>query len=106
MISVFTALSESGNAYIEAAFETLLRQTHTDWEWIVLENHGGRLPEHIGEHPRVRVFEDGELEGLGALKRACRESALRMTTPVCTECAFRIERRKLSECGSGPVTDC
>lgn len=71
MISVFTALSQSGNAYIEAAFETLLAQTFQDWEWVVLENHGGRLPEHIGQHPKVRVFEDSELEGLGALKRAC-----------------------------------
>lgn len=71
MISVFTALSQSGNAYIEAAFETLLSQTYQDWEWVVLENHGGRLPDYIGQHPRVRVFEDSELEGLGALKRAC-----------------------------------
>ncbi len=73
MISVFTALSQSGNAYIEAAFDTLLSQTHQDWEWVVLENHGGRLPDYIGEHPQVRVFEDSELEGLGALKRACCE---------------------------------
>ncbi len=73
MISVFTALSQSGNAYIEAAFETLLAQTYQDWEWVVVENHGGRLPDHIGQHPRVRVFEDSELEGLGALKRACCE---------------------------------
>ena len=73
MISVFTALSQSGNAYIEAAFETLLSQTYSDWEWVVLENHGGRLPDHIGQHPQVHVFEDSELEGLGALKRACCE---------------------------------
>ncbi len=73
MISVFTPLSESGNAYIEAAFQTLLAQTHQDWEWIVLENHGGRLPDAIAEHPQVRVFEDYELEGLGQLKRACCE---------------------------------
>ena len=79
MISVFTALSQSGNAYIEAAFETLLAQTYTDWEWVVLENHGGRLPDHIGEHARVRVFEDSELEGLGALKRA-----------VCEQCEGEI----------------
>lgn len=71
MISVFTPLSESGNAYVEAAFETLLAQTYQDWEWVVLENHGGRLPDSIAEHPRVRVFEDHELEGLGQLKGAC-----------------------------------
>jgi len=71
MISVFTPLSQAGNAYIEAVFETLLAQTHEDWEWVILENHGGRLPASIGEHPRVRVFEDDQLEGLGQLKRAC-----------------------------------
>jgi glycosyltransferase involved in cell wall biosynthesis len=71
MISVFTPLSQSGNAYVEAAFETLLAQTHQDWEWVVLENHGGRLPESIASHPRVRVYEDHELEGLGQLKGAC-----------------------------------
>jgi len=73
MISVFTPLSQSGNAYVEAAFETLQAQTHQDWEWVVLENHGGHLPDAIAEHPQVRVFEDSELEGLGALKRACCE---------------------------------
>ncbi|HYQ47025.1 MAG TPA: glycosyltransferase [Polyangiaceae bacterium] len=70
MISVFTPLSQAGNAYIEAVFETLLAQTHEDWEWVVLENHGGRLPETIARHPRVRVFKHDELEGLGQLKRA------------------------------------
>jgi len=75
MITVFTPLSQSGNAYIEAAFETLLAQTHQDWEWVVLENHGGRLPDVIAEHPRVRVFEDSQLEGLGQLKRACCEQS-------------------------------
>ena len=35
MISVFTALSQSGNPYIEAAFETLLSQTHTDWQQLI-----------------------------------------------------------------------
>lgn len=75
MISVFTPLSQAGNAYIEAVFETLLAQTHEDWEWVILENHGGRLPSAIGEHPRVRVFEDDQLEGLGQLKRACCEVA-------------------------------
>ena len=75
MISVFTPLSASGNAYIDETFRSLLGQTYQDWEWIILENHGGRLPDHIGEHPKVRVFEDQELEGLGALKRACCEQA-------------------------------
>ena len=74
MISVFTPLSQSGNAHIEATFASLLAQSHQDWEWVVVENHGGRLPAAIGAHPKVRVFEDDEeLEGLGALKGACCE---------------------------------
>lgn len=72
MISVFTPLSQSGNAYIEAAYETLKTQTHTDWEWVVLENHGGVLPKKIRKDPRVKLFGDVALEGIGALKRrAC-----------------------------------
>lgn len=68
MISVFTPLSASGNRYIEAAFKTLLTQTHTDWEWIVVENHGGKLPPQIRQHPQVRCFGNTTLEGIGALK--------------------------------------
>lgn len=68
LISVFTPLSESGNQYIKAAFETLLTQTHTDWEWIVVENHGGKLPAKIRQHPKVRCYGNSTLEGIGALK--------------------------------------
>lgn len=75
MISVFTPLSKSGNPYIEAAFETLLTQTHTDWEWVVLENHGGKLPPKIRKHPQVHCSGDTQLQGIGALKRRCCELA-------------------------------
>lgn len=72
MISVFTPLSASGNKYIEAAFQSLLDQTYTDWEWVVLENHGGKLPVKIREHAKVRREKDSKLQGIGALKRrAC-----------------------------------
>ncbi len=76
MISVFTPLTASGNPYIEAAWETLKAQTLQDFEWVVLENHGGALPEHIKEDPRVRVTRDpGNLQGIGAIKRRCCELA-------------------------------
>lgn len=73
MISVFTPLSATGNPYIEAAYETLKSQTVTDWEWVVLENHGGELPKKIRKDKRVRLFGDTQLEGIGALKRRCCE---------------------------------
>ena len=69
MISVFTPLSATGNPYIEAAYETLCAQTHTSWEWVVLENHGGILPKKIRKDKRVKLFGDTQLEGIGALKR-------------------------------------
>lgn len=72
MISVFTPLSKSGNPYIEAAWETLKSQTLQDFEWVVLENHGGKLPKEIRKDPRVKVYGDAVLEGIGAIKRrAC-----------------------------------
>jgi SAM-dependent methyltransferase len=73
VISVFTPLSLTGNRYIEAAYETLCTQTYHDWEWVVLENHGGSLPKKIRKDQRVKVYGDTQLEGIGALKRRCCE---------------------------------
>ncbi len=73
MISVFTPLSATGNPYIEAAYDTLKSQTITDWEWVVLENHGGELPKKIRKDKRIRLYGDTKLEGIGALKRRCCE---------------------------------
>lgn len=75
MISVFTPLSSSGNPYIEAAWQTLKTQTLQDFEWVVLENHGGVLPKKIRKDKRVKVYGDATREGIGALKRYCCELA-------------------------------
>ena len=69
MISIITPLSASGNRFIEETYNSLCKQTDTEWEWIVLENHGGMCP--IFGDPRVRVFQSDK-EGIGALKKeAC-----------------------------------
>lgn len=75
MISVFTPLTKTGNPYIEAAWETLKAQTLQDFEWVVLENHGGELPKGIRKDPRVMVYGDTQLKGIGAIKRKCCELA-------------------------------
>lgn len=75
LISVFTPLSATGNLYIQDAYDTLRTQTHEEWEWIVLQNHGGVLPAEIASDLRVKVFSDDQLEGIGALKRRCCELA-------------------------------
>ena len=40
-ISVFTPFYHTGIPYIGEAYDSLLSQTHTDWEWIILYNSEG-----------------------------------------------------------------
>lgn len=74
MISITTPLHAPGNRYIEETYRSLTRQSVSDWEWVILENHGGRVPEKILADKRVRVHAI-ELDGIGALKRALHELA-------------------------------
>jgi len=75
MISIFTGLHAPGNAFVEETFNTLLGQTMQDWEWIVVENNGGRLPDHIRAHSHVKAFST-DLRGVGAIKKfACSQAA-------------------------------
>lgn len=67
-VSVFTPLTANGNQYIREAYESLCAQTHDDWEWVVLENHGGELPEDIARDKRVRNY-ISNFQGVGSLKR-------------------------------------
>lgn len=76
LVSVITPLHAPGNRYIEETYRTLTAQTLEGWEWVVLENHGGRVPDVIRADPRVRVLKL-ELEGVGALKRTLTEAAER-----------------------------
>ena len=65
-VSVFTPSHDA--RYLDQAFESLRRQTYTDWEWIVVLNQRARwLPEH--DDPRLRVFTADDLIGVGAAKQ-------------------------------------
>lgn len=77
MISVVTPLSASGNQYIEHTFRSLIGQSYDGpWEWIVLENMGGVLPDHIAQHPCVKRTSDATpFRGIGRLKRLAAELA-------------------------------
>lgn len=67
-VAVFTPLSESGNAFVEQTYASLRAQDYAgEWEWLVLENNGGKLPESC-KGPNVRVVA-GRGIGIGALKR-------------------------------------
>lgn len=73
-ISVFTPFYRTGVPYIGAAYESLLAQTHTNWEWIILRNgQGAALPPQVLQDKRVKVIKAQTSNGyVGALKReAC-----------------------------------
>lgn len=73
-VSVVTGLSAAGNPFISETYESLLRQTLAPWEWVVVENHGGKLPAAIRKDARVQVRRT-EVEGIGAVKRfGCQEA--------------------------------
>ncbi len=76
LFSVITPLHAPGNRYIEDTYRSLSAQTLAGWEWIILENHGGKVPDAVRADPRVQV-RTLELEGVGALKRALCEMAQR-----------------------------
>jgi O-antigen biosynthesis protein len=70
-ISVITPLHAPCNAFVDAAYRSLAAQSRGGWEWIVVENRGGKLSERAREDPRVRVVATDK-RGIGALKRfAC-----------------------------------
>jgi len=67
-ISVFTPSHDP--QFLDAAAASMLAQTHTDFEWIVLMNGGATW--QGPDDPRVRVLEGAVFDGVGAAKReAC-----------------------------------
>lgn len=60
--------------HLPEAYASLLRQNHTDWEWVLVPNGGKAvIPDNIRNDPRVKVVDGGShLYNIGALKRlAC-----------------------------------
>ncbi|MDX2176678.1 MAG: hypothetical protein SF028_09410 [Candidatus Sumerlaeia bacterium] len=75
LASVFTPTHHP--EWLAAAAESLLAQSHRDWEWIVLPNGTAAPP--LPDDPRIRVLGGfAERRGLpvGQLKRACCGAAL------------------------------
>jgi hypothetical protein len=65
LLSVFTPSHTGG--YLDDCYQSLLTQTHEDWEWIVLLN--GDAADWQPADPRVTVTR-AELHGVGAAKAA------------------------------------
>lgn len=74
LTSVFTP--SHNPRFLDDCYASLCRQTHTDWEWLVLLN--GRAREWATPTPdgRVKIFRlPGGVKGVGAAKRAACEQA-------------------------------
>jgi len=62
---------ESGARFLGDAFRSLQSQTLQGWEWVIVENNGGRVPDEIRKDDRVQVLQC-ESSSIGELKRfAC-----------------------------------
>jgi glycosyltransferase involved in cell wall biosynthesis len=72
-VTVFTPSNRT--RFLDECLQTLLAQTFTDWEWVVVLNQGMRWRPEAAD-PRVRVVVDDDIAGVGAAKRrACEEAA-------------------------------
>jgi glycosyltransferase involved in cell wall biosynthesis len=76
-VSIFTPTHKP--TFLADAWETVRRQTHENWEWVVVVNGPGSdiiakfLAQTVGGDPRVKiVMAPPDVQGVGALKRfAC-----------------------------------
>lgn len=67
LVSIFTPSHQP--RFLDETLDSILGQTFSDWEWVVLLN-GGSAWRPLVADPRVRVVRDDDVVGVGAAKRA------------------------------------
>ena len=68
--TVISPLHKAYNKFIEDAYKSLIAQSHDDWEFVVILNHGGKLPATMKTDSRVIAVSAGKDGGnIGLLKR-------------------------------------
>lgn len=70
--SIITPVHEKSSSYLEEAYRSLLGQSVCDWEWVIVTNGGGKVPERISSDARVKIFpiedDDPQHNKIGRLK--------------------------------------
>lgn len=72
MISMFTPTHNP--RFVDDCYESILSQTFTDWEWILLINNGielAQIPERIQQDQRVTIVKIDKVKGVGEAKALC-----------------------------------
>jgi glycosyltransferase involved in cell wall biosynthesis len=75
MLSILTPVHHLSTTFLPETYQSLLSQTYQDWEWILLQNNGGKVPDEIAKDNKVVVFTTKRDLGIGALKRFCASKA-------------------------------
>jgi len=71
--SVFTGSNRT--RFLDDCLQSLLAQTYSDWEWVVVLNQGARWRPEVADR-RIRLVDADHLSGIGAVKaRACAEAS-------------------------------
>ena len=72
-ISVITPFPKTHEAFIGEAYQSLLGQTFSNWEWVLVENRGGVVPDEIRLDARVVIVpgedDSGPRNSIGRLKK-------------------------------------
>jgi glycosyltransferase involved in cell wall biosynthesis len=71
--SIITPEHDPANIpYLNELFDTIVRQTHTDWEWVLYLNgkcQFEHIPDHIKAHPKVELYrQDEDNKNIGYIK--------------------------------------
>jgi glycosyltransferase involved in cell wall biosynthesis len=55
-ISIVTPFAKTHERFLVETYESLKEQTFENWEWLLLANGGGMVPEYIAKDQRVKVY--------------------------------------------------
>ena len=57
MLSIIISVHAASAPFVDDAYQSLLRQTCSAWEWIIVINGGGWVAEHIARDPKVKLYQ-------------------------------------------------
>lgn len=67
LLSLFTPTHDA--TWLPAVYDSILRQTYTNWQWVILPNGKAVIPQRILADPRVKIVPAAATRNIGSLKR-------------------------------------